>query len=222
MTHLDRARSDLAAAKQRLREDALSLESAQQLETASLEKLERARRVAAEDEACQIERLHKSIENRAQLIAMQGALDNRVSVELAAAAHGHRIAAGAAKMAAERYNASLAEVHIAEAAVAAAVDKLFDDEDIETARLLSYHLTEALRIGQELLFGSIAREMSDRKQAPPQVVEALAKLDLPLLDRRTVAINLWKQGDTAANARRSARRAKMISGESTPVADAAA
>ena len=57
---------------------------------------------------------------------------------------------------------------------------------------------------------------------PSEVTEVLARLDVPLVDRHDIAINLMKQGDTAAAARRAARRAALIAGEPEPVNETAA
>jgi hypothetical protein len=119
-----------------------------------------------------------------------------------------------------------AELRTAEAAVIAAVDGILDSEDIEVARQLSHHLSEAARIGKSLLHATMANEMNQRRdlrKAPPApVVEALARLDLPLIDRHNTAVNLWRQGDQGAYAQRTARRAALIAGEEfPPVASAA-
>jgi hypothetical protein len=115
-----------------------------------------------------------------------------------------------------------AELAAAEAAVVAAVDSILDAGDIEIARQLSHHLSEAVRIGKQLLFTTIANETHHRKAPPAGVAEALEKLDYPMLDRRTVAINMLRTGDQAAYAQRSARRAEMIAGDSTTIETVAA
>lgn len=106
-----------------------------------------------------------------------------------------------------------ADAIAAEAAVVAVVDAIFRGEDIETARQVAHHLDEGLRLGKALLHMAVADEMDGRKLQPPQVTEVLARLDLPVLDRRHVAINLLKEGDRVAAARRAARRAALIRGD---------
>jgi hypothetical protein len=48
---------------------------------------------------------------------------------------------------------------------------------------------------------------------PSEVTDVLARLDMPLIDRRHIAINLTRDGDVLGAAKRSARRAALIAGE---------
>lgn len=218
---LDTARADKSSAQRQLDADTRSLESARQLETATALKLVNARQATEADEAEQVLRLDASIRNGAALIGMQSSLDEGVKLELARATHANKIATLAVEAAAKRHAQTKAAVKAAEGAVVAAVDAIQNDEDIELARQLAHHLDEAVRIGTSLLSNAIADEANGRRQVPPLVAEALGKLDLPLIDRRHIAINLLK-GDRAVYAQRVARRAALIAGETIQADDKAA
>lgn len=92
------------------------------------------------------------------------------------------------------------------------VDAMDLDEEAQDARLVLHHIAEAVRLGTALLARAVNNEMHGRAQSP-EATEALAKLDLPLIDRRHIAINLMKDGDLEAAAQRSARRAALLAGE---------
>ena len=115
-----------------------------------------------------------------------------------------------------------AELQAAERAVINAVDQLLDREQIETAMRIQHHIDEVLRLGRPLLGEVIGDGLSTRRHTPEPVKKVLEKLDYPLLDRRHVAVNFVREGDQAALALRAARRAALIAGEISLVADAAA
>jgi hypothetical protein len=154
--------------------------------------------------------------------AIEITVDEQLMLASTVAQSRAKLASKAAAKLREKHAKSAEDLRTAEAAVLAAADAILEGEDVELARQLSHHLSEAVRLGKSLLFSTIASEMTDRKAAPPQVTAVLEKLDLPLIDRRNVAINLWREGDLAAHALRATRRASMIAGEGAPVADAAA
>jgi hypothetical protein len=105
-----------------------------------------------------------------------------------------------------------AELQTAETAVVSAVDTMFFEEDVEEARQIAHFMNEVDRRGRALLHLSIANEMNG--QRPPQeVCGVLARLDVPLLDRRTVAVSVLKYGDQAAAQLRETRRAALIAGD---------
>src|ERR1700676_2421261 len=87
----------------------------------------------------------------------------------------------------------VAELQAAERAVIEAVDQILCDEDIAAAREVSYHLNEAARLGAALLHLAVAMELHGRGPQPSEVTEVLSRLDVPLIDRHDIAINLMKQ-----------------------------
>ena len=63
-------------------------------------------------------------------------------------------------------------------------------------------------MGKALLSLTIANELHGGFTQPPQEVTAvLGRLDLPVIDRRDIAINLMKYGDHFAATQRASRRA---------------
>jgi hypothetical protein len=108
--------------------------------------------------------------------------------------------------------AAKAALSAAERAVINAVDELFCEEDIAAARAIAHHLDEAQRLGTALLCLAIAEEITGHNPLP-EVTEALRRLDLPLLDRTSIALNVLKDGDTDAAAARAERREALIRGE---------
>ncbi len=114
-----------------------------------------------------------------------------------------------------------ADLQAAEANVIACVDAIFADEKLAQERELTHHLDEAVRIGSALLFTAMADEMDGRRTQPPQVTAVLARLDQALVDRRNVATNFLRFGDTDAAARRAARRVAMIAAEEIKEVEAA-
>lgn len=202
---------------------ATTLTRAQRLSAVAADKVAELEQELAKLEAAQAKRLEAAIVAGGPTavlpadIAMEGLASELSSAKLHAG-----IAARALESIKSTHTQRQAELQAAEATLIATVDEILDAEDIEIARQLSHHLHEALRIGKELLFATIAREVYEKREAPTEVTAALEKLDYPMLDRRHISINMWKQGDQAAYAQRAERRAEMIAGESAPVADVAA
>jgi hypothetical protein len=149
-------------------------------------------------------------------------IDEQVALASAVAQSRVKLASKAATKLREKQAKSLQEFQTAEAAVAAAVDAILDEELIATAKLLEFHLDEAARIGKPLSFEVRGISMATRHPIPEPVSRAVARLDKNLINRDHIPINLLNYGDSAAIERRKVRRAEMISGESAPVADAAA
>jgi hypothetical protein len=145
-----------------------------------------------------------------------------IASELASAKLHASISAKALASIQTAHEKAQAELASAERAVVAAVDALLDEERVGIAIQVQYHLDQAVKLGKSLLFEAIADEMTTRRQPPAQVKAALARLDLPLVDRFNVTTSMWRTGDQAALALRAARRAEMISGQSAPVDEAAA
>jgi hypothetical protein len=122
----------------------------------------------------------------------------------------------------ERVHAE-AQLHAAERALAAQVDQIFVNEDIEEARQVAHLLDSAARRGKQLLLATKAGELNGK--APlPQVTQVLDRLTapLPLVDAHDIGSNFLREGDTAATARRAARRAALIAGEEPAPREAAA
>jgi hypothetical protein len=107
------------------------------------------------------------------------------------------------------HTAAQAAIAAAEAALVKAVDEIFTAEDAELEQQVAYHLDEGLRLGKQLLGRAITNEMNSRGH---MFTETLQRLDLPLLDRRHLAVNFLREGDQADATRRAARRAAIISG----------
>jgi hypothetical protein len=139
-------------------------------------------------------------------------IDSGVASELASARLNHSIAAKALQSLSAAHAKAEANVAEAERAVVAQVDQIFREEDIEDARKVARHLDAATNLGKSLLMLAIAGELNGA-QPHDEVTKVLARLDLPLVDRRHVGVNLLRDGDQAAAARRAARRAALIAGE---------
>jgi hypothetical protein len=220
---LDAAYARRATARANAEQAADTLTRAQRLAAVAADKVTALEQKLEAHETGQAKRLAAAIAAGGPTPAVPNVAAGGLAAELAAAkshASVHARALGSLRAAHDQAQAELAA---SQRAVIASVNAILDREDIEIARELEFHLREAVRIGKSLLFAVIAREVHDRTAPTAAVSDALAKLDLPLLDRRTVAIHMWKQGDQMAHAQRSARRASMVSGESAaPVADAAA
>lgn len=123
------------------------------------------------------------------------------------------VAAAALARLASAHASALATLAATETAVVAAVDEILLEENIARAAAVAHHLDEAARLGLALLTLTIASELHGRTAQPPAVTEVLQRLDLPLIDRRSIAINLIKDGDRVAAAARAERRAALIAGE---------
>jgi hypothetical protein len=211
-------------AKARTTADAAAetLKRGERLSAVAAEKVGNLEKKLEKHESAQAQRLAAAISAGGPTLAVPDVAAGGLAAELAAAkshASIHARALDSLKAASAQAQAELAA---AQAEVVAAVDQVFDDQDIEIARQLSYHLSEALRIGQQLLFTAIANETRSRKMPPAGVAEALAKLDVPLLNRLHVATNVAKFGDQAAHAQRFARRTALIAGDSAQIETVAA
>ena len=145
---------------------------------------------------------------------LPAAIDMGLAAELAASRTDVAIKAKALATLEAAHSEAVAAMQSAEAAVVAAVDALFLAEDIEAARQVAHHMDEAHRLGRALLHLAVANEM-DGRHVPQEAADVLQRLDVPLLDRRTIAVNLSKYGDQAAAKRCAARRAALIAGEAT-------
>jgi hypothetical protein len=212
-----------ALARAKLEQAGVTLTRAQRVAATATEKVQNLERTIATAEIDQAYRLEAAIIADGPTAGLPDVAAEGLASALSSARLNASIAAKALESLQATQRKRQAEVTEAEAAVVAAVDQIQSDDDIELARQLSHHLSEAVRIGKALLFMAIADETNGRRQAPPEVTEALGKLDLPLIDRRHIAINIWKQGDTAAYAQRAARRAALIAGDSADtIADEAA
>jgi hypothetical protein len=140
----------------------------------------------------------------------------RASAALASAKVDHVLAAKRLTVAQGVQAHAELEARTAEAQVENAVDDMFREEDIAAAREVSHRLNEAIRLGTGLLHLAVAMELNGRGPQPPEVTEVLARLDLPVIDRRDIAVNFMKHGDTAAAAKRADRRAALILDREVP------
>ena len=213
-----------ALARAKLEESTLTLERARRVESGAADRvnaLEQRVAQADTDQAAQLADLIAAeliAPNESSLINAQPA----VTPELAAARRQHTLATKALQTLTETHARRQTELQAAERAVIDAVDQLFRDEDIESARLVAHHLDEALRLGGALLHLTVANEMHLNGYTPPrEVTIVLNRLDVPLVDRRDVAVNLLKHGDSIAADRRTARRNELIE-ELPPVNGSAA
>jgi hypothetical protein len=208
----------LARAQHQADIDALAIAEGAELKFADMGQRVEQRALDKEDEA--------AAKLAAQMLNGGAPADITVDEKLALASAVAQSKAKLAKMAAvklrERHAVSLQKLREADAAVAAAVDAILDEELIATSKLLAFHLDEADRIGKALYFEVLGISMATRHPTPEAASKAVARLDLPLINRAHIARNLLQTGDLAAVERRKERRAEMISGESAPTADVAA
>jgi hypothetical protein len=212
-TELESKRAAVDAARAALTVAAQALERARRIETTAAETVRTLEQRAAQAEAAQAAQLAEAIAAGGPNADLSSAVDDNLASALASARFDLSVKSKARASLEGAHAAAQADLVAAEAAVIAAVDKIFADESIEQARQLSHCLDEAQRLGKALLFLSIADEMNGLRTQPPKVTEILGRLDLPLLDRREVATNFLRFGDTDAAARRNARRAAMIRGD---------
>lgn len=221
--HLEAAYARRAVARIAAETATATLERGQRLSSAADHKVTDLERRLSTIEAAQAERLAAAITagRPASALPVDIAADG-LTAELTAARSDASVTSMAVESLGRASDQAQAELAIAEAAVVAAIDEILTAEDIEAARLIAYHLDEAVKIGKSLVFGALAAEMSERRQMPPEVTALLERLNCPLIDRRDVAVNLTRSGDMSALARRTARRAEMIAGKSTLAAAAAA
>jgi hypothetical protein len=189
-----------------------ALDRAQRIEAAATMHVHALEERLAQAEAAQAAQLADAIAAGGPSADFPSAIDDGLASALVSARSDLSIkskALGSLKRAHAKAQADLAA---AERTVVAAVDQIFRDEDITSARQVAHHLDETIRLGKALLHLSIAEEVNGR-HPPSEVTEVLARLDLPLIDRHHVAINLMKDGDVLGAAKRSARRAALIAGE---------
>jgi hypothetical protein len=203
-----------ALARAKLEESTLTLERARRVESGAADRVRTLEQRAAQAETDQAAQL-------ADLIAAGGPAptdtEPHVSPELASARHQHTLATKALQTLSDTHAKRVSELQAAEQTVINAVDQIFLEEDIESARVVAHHLDEALRLGGALLHLTTANEMHLNGYTLPREVSAvLNRLEVPLVDRRDVAVNLIKHGDSIAAARRAARRSELIA-ELTPV-----
>jgi hypothetical protein len=220
---LDAAYARRATARTAAAESAATLTRAQRLAEVAGQKVANLERQLGDLEAAQAERLAAAIADGRPTSAAVDAEGFAAGGELAAAKFHAGVSSRALASIQATHVQRQAELQAAETAVITEVNRLLDSDDIEVARQLSHHLSEASRIGKRLLFATLANEMNDRRASPAEVSEVLRRLELPLIDRMHIAVNLTKTGDTAALALRAERRAALIAAHEFPLAaDAAA
>jgi hypothetical protein len=219
---LDAAYAARATARASAEQSAATLARAQRLAELAGQKVADLERQLADLEAAQAERLAAAIAVGRPTSADVDADGFAAGGELAAAKFHAGVTQRAIASIKAAHAQRQAELQTAERSVVAEVDKIIDDESIEIAKRLHRCLDEAVMLGKSLLIEAIGDEMSTRRQSPEQVKTAIARLEVPLIDRLHIAVNLQKKGDLAAIARRDARRAALISGESAQTETASA
>jgi hypothetical protein len=173
-------------------------------------------------EAAQAKRLEAAIAAGGPTSAVTTDIDAKaLAAELAAAKFHAAVSSRALASLKAAHDTAQAELRSAEAAVLNEVNEILEREQMETAKQLVVLLDQAVTLGKALLFEAIADEMGARRKPPEFIADVLSRLDFPLLDRRRVATNLWKEGDKDALARRAARRASMLADESASVDETA-
>jgi hypothetical protein len=221
---LDAAYARRATARTSAEDSAVTLVRAQRVKATAderVQELEQSLDVAESEEARRLEA--RIVAGARTVDASPPSLDEAIALELTNARLHANISGKALASIRAAHAKAQTELAAAERAVITLVDGMLDAEDVDVARQISHHLNEAVRIGKQLLFATMASEMHYRKAPPAEVKAALARLDLPILDRLNIATNLTKTGDTAALALRAARRAALIAGdEFPPAADVAA
>jgi hypothetical protein len=124
----------------------------------------------------------------------------------------HSIAQKALASLSAAHDKDEADLRDAERAIVDAVDRLLADEDIETARQVVDHITQAARLGRALQMTAIQTQLATGK-APPSEVQAAIDRTHPLIDGLHVPIN-FASGPEAMRlgTDRQARRAALIAG----------
>jgi hypothetical protein len=199
------ARAGLKAAKD-------YVDRARRLSAAASERVAKAESYALRAETVEAERLVALIASDGPTMDCRAGIDPDLVAELNAARRDASINVKVIAALDAAVTQATVECKGAEAAVIVAVDTLLCDEDIEEARQITHLMDEVDRRGRAFLHLSVANEMNGRRP-PHEVTNVLARLDAPLLDRRTVAINLIKYGDQAAANRCEIRRASLIAGD---------
>jgi hypothetical protein len=213
---LETKRQAVATHKRELADAGTSLSRAQRMADASAVQVRGLEHKSRELESTQAAKL-------AELIAAGGPSAELPDVD----ANLATLAAGLAPARSDFSIKTKAVVHLAEAHASAAVrlaeaeraliahvDQMLHDEDFEEVRQVAKHLDEAVRLGMPVLVRAIAGEINNRTPPLPEVKEILDRLEQPLIDRHNIAGNFLRgEGDTAALARRAARRAALIAGE---------
>lgn len=215
---LTEARAVVDAARAALTETAQAMRRAMKVATDTQSKVATIERQSAAAQLEQARTLEAVIAGGGSL---PKSIDPDTSPALRNAKHYATIASKALALLQDAHAKAQAELAAAERAVIEAVDQIFREEDIESARRVLHHLDAATHLGKALLGITVASELNGHARQPPEVTEALQRLDMPLLDRRHIAINLLKEGDTVAAAPRAARRAALIVGEAVEEATAA-
>jgi hypothetical protein len=126
-----------------------------------------------------------------------------VAATLESARVDHLLAGKALKDAAAAANYADMDVAVAKAAVRAEVDRLLRRDDVTDAHEIEMALNRVRQLGLALLHRTVANEQNGHA-APREVTVVLTRLDLPLIDRRDIAVNLTTFGDTAARGLNSA------------------
>lgn len=137
--------------------------------------------------------------------------DEQFASELTAARRDHSVKAKALTTLEAARTAAQTQVAQAESAVATAVGQLLDDESTERANAVSRLLDEAQRLGTELKYFAVAAQVNG-DSVPASTRHVLNRLDLPLINIMTTAINLAQTGEFPAYRVWLERRAEMMAG----------
>jgi len=200
-----KARTALAAAS-------AALERGQRIATTSAERLHELEERSEQSEAAQATRLAALIAADSVTDELPPTHDASVGPALALARSDFNVARAALSKLRAAHESAETYLAAAEAAVVRTVDEMFLAEDDETARLVSEHLDEALRLGRGLLDSAFAGELDGHKPSQ-RASDVLLRLELPVLDRKNVPINIWAHGNDDVRGARSARRADLIAGD---------
>jgi hypothetical protein len=219
---LQQKHAAVAAARAALIAATTTLERAQRIETTAAGRVLTLEQRAAQAESAQAAQLADAIAAGGPSADLPAAIDDGLASALVSARSDLSIKSKAFASLKQAHAKAQTDLASAQAAVVAAVDQMFVAEDIEGARQIAHHLNEAIRLGKALLHLMIAEEVNGRAHPTSEVTEVLARLDLPLIDRHHVAINLMKDGDVLGAAKRAARRAALIAGESPDLVELSA
>ncbi len=214
---LNQARAARASARDALTAAAATLERAKRIAASAADHVQTLEQRAAQSESAQAAQLADLIAAGGPTPELPTTSDTSLASTLASARMDLSIKSKALKSLQTAHATAQANAATAEAAVVNAVDAIFAAEDAELNRQVVHHLDEALRLGKQLFGRAVTNEMHRHGQL---FTETLQRLDCAILDRRHLAINFAKEGDTVAAAQRAARRAALISGETAEEAAA--
>ena len=215
---LYKARSEAKAAEQRALQ---AYQRADQNEADAKAKVEALARMVSEQESDQAARLAELITKGAPTSTLPPTTDDTLVHKLAVEKSNLSIASKARGHLDDTYNDALRRTAAAHQAVIAKVEEIMADELCVDADELNALLDKVIQKGSALLHLAIGAETNGALKMPLKVLSAIARLDLPLIDRRHIALNLIKEGDLYRVDQKVAEREAMIRGDE-PATEAAA